>query len=68
MDENHIGPNINTIPVKHLSLVHLLGLAISMITGRMWETMEIFYFWFLLLFCVLILSLLSGSPENAGVR
>ena len=46
------------------SLVHLLGLAISMITGRMCDTMEIFYFWFLLLFLCFDLLPFVGEPRE----
>ena len=49
------------------SLVQFPGLAISMITRRIWDTMENYHFWFLLLFYALILSPLLGTPENAGV-
>ena len=37
---------VNSASVMGRSLVHLLGLAIHMITGQMWDTMEIFIFGF----------------------
>ena len=86
MDENHIGPNINTIlvqtPVRdgpypvilikpcfcHGKVqVQFVGQAIFVLIDRICDTMGIFYFWFLLVFCALILSPLLGNPENAGV-
>ena len=60
-------PWVNSASVMARSLVQFPGLAISRFAGRMWDTMEIFYFCVLLLFCALILSPLLGTPENAGV-
>ena len=83
MDENHIGPKYQYHPcadiyqrwpepkwVKSASTMGrslVPGQAIFVLTVRMRDAMEIFYSWFLLLFCALILSPLLGTPENAGV-
>ena len=48
-------------------MVQFLGLAISMVVGKMWATMEVVSFCFWLFFCAMILSSLFKNPENARV-
>ena len=57
---------VNSASAMERSLLQFLGLAISMITGRMWDTMETFYSWIVAFSCFNLVPLL-GTPENAGV-